>query len=159
MVLFLVEITVPINSKSLKHIRVFPISKSDDHPKLRSNFTYDVKMAISEKFRLREKASRSNFMCGYMDECGPETETGRIFYSPPRPDQKKLLTAPIRPELNLSFAPRPASPGSEFHLCSPAPPRPDLSFTFAPRPAPIRKELLPAPLRPDSRRYIYFSKI
>ena len=70
MVSFLEEITVPINSKSLKHIRVFPISKSDDHPKLRSNFTYDVKMAISEKFRSREKASRSNFMCGYMDECG-----------------------------------------------------------------------------------------
>ena len=77
-----------------------------------------------------------------------ETETGRIFYSPPRPDQKKLLTGPTRPELNLSFAPRPASPRSEFHLCSPAPPRPDLSFTFASRLAPIRKELLPAPPRP-----------
>ena len=62
----------------------------------------------------------------------PETETGRIFYSPPRPDQKKLLTAPTRPKLNLSFAPRPASPRSEFHLCSP--PRPDPKRTFT-RPA------------------------
>ena len=90
--------------------------------------------------------------------CTPETETGRIFYSPPRPDQKKLLTAPTRPELNLSFAPRPASPRSEFHLCSPAPPRPDLSFTFAPRPAPIRKELLPAPPRLQ-KIHLFFENI
>ena len=66
---------------------------------------------------------------------------GRIFYSPPRPDQKKLLIAPTRPELNLSFAPRPASTRKKL---LPAPPRPDLSFTFVPRPAPIRKELLSA---------------
>ena len=79
-----------------------------------------------------------NYACFYVRMSIAETETGRIFYSPPRPDQKKLLTAPTRPELNLSFAPRPASPRSEFHLCSPAPPRPDLSFTFAPRPAPPR---------------------
>ena len=73
---------------------------------------------------------------------GPETETGRIFYSPPRPDQKKLLTASTRSELNLSFAPRPASTRKKILL---APPLHGLSFTFAPR--------------PDSRRYIYFSKI
>ena len=59
----------------------------------------------------------------------------RIFYSPPRPDQKKLLTAPTRSELNLSIAPRPVSTRKKL---LPAPPRPDLGFTFAPRPAPFR---------------------
>ena len=64
---------------------------------------------------------------------GSETETGRIFYSPPRPDQKKLLTAPTRPELNLSFAPRPASTRKKLLL---APPRPEKNF-YSPRLAPI----------------------
>ena len=85
----------------------------------------------------------------------PETETGRIFYSPPRPDQKKLLTAPTRSEMNLSFAPRPASTRKRL---LPAPPRPDLSFTFAPHPAPIQKELLPAPLRLQ-KIHLFFENI
>ena len=79
----LLGITVSINSESLKSIRVCPIRKSDDHRKLPSNFTYDVKMAILEKFRLKEKAPRRNFMCGYMGECGLRDlryfDVGRCF--------------------------------------------------------------------------------
>ena len=62
-------ITVPIKENSLKRIRVFPIRQGDSHPKLRSNFTYDVKTAIPEKYRPTRKNARRDFMCGYLGEC------------------------------------------------------------------------------------------
>ncbi|CAF1976426.1 unnamed protein product [Rotaria magnacalcarata] len=62
-------ITVPINNDSSKKIRVFPLRRNENHPKLRSNFTYDVKMAIPEHYRPKEKYTRRDFMHGYLGEC------------------------------------------------------------------------------------------
>ncbi|CAF3359206.1 unnamed protein product, partial [Rotaria sp. Silwood2] len=62
-------ITVPTKPESKKKIRVFSIRKNDDQPKLRNNFTYDVKMAIPESFRPKKKNARRDYMCGYMGEC------------------------------------------------------------------------------------------
>ncbi len=66
---FFLGITVPINSDSRKKLRVFPIRKDDKQPKPRTNFTYDVKMAIPEKFRPQEKKARRDYMWGYLGEC------------------------------------------------------------------------------------------
>ncbi|CAF4868677.1 unnamed protein product [Rotaria sp. Silwood1] len=62
-------ITVPTKPESTKKVRVFPIRKNDDHPKLRNNFTYDVKMAIPESFRPKKKNALRDYMYGYMGEC------------------------------------------------------------------------------------------
>lgn len=67
--MFFSGITVPVNPDSLNKIRVFPIRKEDEEAKIRTNFTYDLKMAIPENFRPKEKKKRRNFMLGYMGEC------------------------------------------------------------------------------------------
>ncbi|CAF4253861.1 unnamed protein product, partial [Adineta steineri] len=62
-------ITVPVKLDSKKRIRVFSLRKNDIQPKLRIDFTYDIKMAIAEEFRPKEKKTRRDYMCGYMGEC------------------------------------------------------------------------------------------
>ncbi|CAF3847057.1 unnamed protein product [Rotaria sp. Silwood1] len=62
-------ITVPTKSGSRSKIRVFPIRRNDEAPKRRTNFTYDVKMAMPERFRPKEKEALRDFMHGYLGEC------------------------------------------------------------------------------------------
>jgi hypothetical protein len=62
-------ITVPIKSDSRVKIRVFPIRRDDEKPKSRTNFTYDVKMAIPERFRPTGKEALRGFMHGHLGEC------------------------------------------------------------------------------------------
>ncbi|CAF1666639.1 unnamed protein product, partial [Adineta ricciae] len=62
-------ITVPIKPGYTHKLRVFPVRKQDVQPKLRNNFSYDVKMAIPESFRPKEKTARRDYMCGYLGEC------------------------------------------------------------------------------------------
>lgn len=62
-------VTTLTSSDRPTKIRVFPLRRDEQPPKLRSNFTYDIKMAIPEKFRPKEKIARRNFMHGYLGEC------------------------------------------------------------------------------------------
>lgn len=81
--LFVLGITVSIKPLSKSKIRVFPIRKNDHQPKLRTNFTYDVKMAIPEKFRPKGKNEYRDFMNGYLGECSLRElryfDVGRCF--------------------------------------------------------------------------------
>jgi hypothetical protein len=66
---FFLGITVPVKPGSTSKLRVFPLRKDDRQPKLRTNFTYDVKMAIPERFRPKGKNDYRDFMNGYLGEC------------------------------------------------------------------------------------------
>jgi hypothetical protein len=77
----------------------------------------------------------------------PEAETGRIFYSPPRPAPKKISPASPAPKKISPASPRPeksfprlAPPRKKFPPPRPAPP---LVFILHPRPASPRKKLSP----------------
>ena len=60
---------MPTKSGSKVKIRVFPIRRNDETPKCRTNFTYDVKMAIPERFRPTKKEALRDFMHGHLGEC------------------------------------------------------------------------------------------
>jgi hypothetical protein len=62
-------ITVPTKPGSTNNIRVFPVRRTDAQPKCRNNFTYDVKIAIPERFRPTRKEALRDFMHGYLGEC------------------------------------------------------------------------------------------
>lgn len=62
-------ITVPTKSGSKVKIRVFPIRRNDEKPKSRTNFSYDLKMAIPERFRPTRKEDLRDFMRGHLGEC------------------------------------------------------------------------------------------
>ncbi|CAF2104475.1 unnamed protein product [Rotaria magnacalcarata] len=66
---FLQGITVPTKSGSKSKIRVFPIRRNDEMPKARTNFAYDVKLAIPERFRPTGKEALRDFMYGHLGEC------------------------------------------------------------------------------------------
>ena len=62
-------ITVPTKSGSKSKIRFFPMQRNDEKPKSRNNFTYDLKMAIPERFRQTAKEALRDFIHGYLGEC------------------------------------------------------------------------------------------
>jgi hypothetical protein len=79
----LLGITVPVTPDSKTKIRVFPIRRDDHQPKLRTNFTYDIKMAIPERFKPTEKNDRRDYMNGYLGRCNLRDlrhfDVGRCF--------------------------------------------------------------------------------
>ena len=60
---------MPTKSGSRSKIRVFPIRRNDAKPKARTNLTYDMKLAIPERFRPTRKEALRDFMYGHLGEC------------------------------------------------------------------------------------------